>query len=111
MKNNGIKRKAVFFFGVNTMKDLFLEHEMVQFEKELHDFKFIPVIAQPEENSTWHGATGWVTTAAEEFLKKTPDAATYEGYLCGSPGMIEAGVKIFKKYGIPEDRHYYDKFA
>ncbi len=111
MKNSGIKRKAVFFFGVNTTKDLFLIDEIGQFEKVLHDFKFIPVVAQPEENSTWHGTTGWVTTAVEEFLKKTPDIDKYECYLCGSPGMIDAGVKIFKNYGIPEDRHYYDKFA
>lgn len=111
MKNNNVKRKAVFFFGVNTMKDLFMKAEMELLEKALHDFHYIPVISQPEENSKWQGATGWVTTAVEEFLKKIPDPASYECYLCGSPGMIEAGIKIFKKYGIPEEKHYYDKFT
>ena len=111
MKNNKIQRKAVFFFGVNTLKDLFLKEEMTQFEKDLHDFKYIPVIGQPEEGSKWQGATGWVTTVAEEFLKKTTNPSVYECYLCGSPGLIEAAVKIFKKYGIPEEKHYYDKFS
>ncbi|MGB3341669.1 MAG: 2Fe-2S iron-sulfur cluster binding domain-containing protein [bacterium] len=111
MQNSGIKRKAVFFFGVNTTKDLFLVDEMKQFEKGIPDFEFIPVVAQPEEKSTWHGTTGWVTAAVEEFLKKAPDAGKYESYLCGSPGMIDATVKILRKYAIPEEKYYYDKFA
>jgi Na+-transporting NADH:ubiquinone oxidoreductase subunit F len=111
MKNNTIKRKAVFFFGVRTTKDLFLVDEMKQFEKELADFTFIPVVSQPEEGSGWHGATGRVTTVAEEFLKKMPDVSDCEGYLCGSPGMIDSAVKVLASLGIPEEKHYYDKFS
>lgn len=111
MKHTGNKRKAVFFFGVRTVKDAFLLEEMKQFEKDLHDFKFIPVVSHPEEGANWQGKIGRVTTVAEEFLKQIPQIDTYESYLCGSPGMIESAVKIFTDLGIPEDKHYYDKFA
>jgi Na+-transporting NADH:ubiquinone oxidoreductase subunit F len=34
-----------------------------------------------------------------------------EAYLCGSPGMIDACVKVLTGKGMPEDRVYYDKFS
>ena len=34
-----------------------------------------------------------------------------EGYLCGSPGMIDACVKVMTTNGIEEEKIYYDKFA
>ncbi len=111
MKNTKNTRKAVFFFGVRTTRDLFLVNEMKQFEKELPDFTFTPVVSQPEEDSGWTGATGRVTDVAVEFLKKQGDVSKCEGYLCGSPGMIDSAVKVLANLGIPEERHYYDKFA
>lgn len=111
MKNTENKRKAIFFFGVRTTKDLFLVDEMKDFEKSLHDFTYVPVLSQPEEDAHWKGTTGWVTTASAEYLKKQSDAKDYEAYLCGSPGMIDAAIKVLLEAGIPEERHYYDKFA
>jgi Na+-transporting NADH:ubiquinone oxidoreductase subunit F len=35
----------------------------------------------------------------------------YEGYLCGSPGMIDASIKVLLDMGISRDKIYYDKFA
>lgn len=111
MKIMDIKRKAVFFFGVRATKDLFLMDEMKQFEKDLADFQFVPIVSQPEEGSGWTGQTGRVTDVAAEFLKKRGDVSDCEGYLCGSPGMIDSAVQVLIGLGIPEDRHYYDKFA
>ena len=33
-----------------------------------------------------------------------------EGYLCGSPGMIDACIKVLTGKGLPDDKIYYDKF-
>ncbi len=111
MKNTENKRKAVFFFGVRATRDLFLMDEMKQFEKDLADFQFVPVVSQPEEGSAWAGATGRVTEVAAEFLKKMGDVSHCESYLCGSPGMIDSAVQLLISLGISEERHYYDKFA
>lgn len=111
MKNNNNARKSIFFFGVRTIKDLFLEQEMKQLETELPKFKFVPVISQPEPGAPWQGAVGRVTNIAEDYLKQQDDVSKYEGYLCGSPGMIDASVEILTKCGITEDRIYYDKFS
>lgn len=34
-----------------------------------------------------------------------------EAYLCGSPGMIDACVKVLTDKGVPEALIYYDKFG
>jgi Na+-transporting NADH:ubiquinone oxidoreductase subunit F len=111
MQNETNSRKAIFFFGVRTTKDLFLVEEMKAFESKLNDFKFVPVLSQPEPDAKWQGVTGWVTTAAEEYLKKEADPNAYEGYLCGSPGMIESSIKVLTGFGISEEKIYYDKFS
>jgi Na+-transporting NADH:ubiquinone oxidoreductase subunit F len=34
-----------------------------------------------------------------------------EGYLCGSPGMIDACIRVMTSNGITDENIYYDKFA
>lgn len=111
MRNTNNRRKAVFFFGVRVTKDLFLVDKMTQFEKDLADFTFVPIVSQPEQGSGWTGATGRVTDVAAEYLKKMGDVSDCEGYLCGSPGMIDSAVQVLISLGIPAEKHYYDKFA
>lgn len=108
MKNKNIKRKTAYYFGANKADELFLLDEMKQFEKDLPDFKFVPVISEPKQNQNWSGETGLVTEAVERNVK---NASQSEGYLCGSPGLIDASVKILKKLGMPANKIYYDKFA
>ncbi len=38
------------------------------------------------------------------------DATDMEGYLCGSPGMIGACVKLLTEKGMRRDCIYYDRF-
>lgn len=111
MKNTNNKRNAVFFFGVRTTKDLFLIKEMEEFERTIAHFKYVPVLSDPEQNSGWNGATGWVTTAAAEYFEGRSDAKAHEAYLCGSPGMIDSAIKVLLDAGIPEQKYYYDKFT
>ena len=82
--------------------------EMAAFEKALDNFEFIPVVASPEESSGWTGEIGLVTEAVQRAY---PDLSGHEGYLCGSPGMIDAAAKVFTGLGMSEDKIYYDKFA
>ncbi len=111
MANQQNKRRAVFFFGVRGMKDLFLFDEMPEFEKKLADFKYVPVISQPEPDDNWTGATGRVTDIAAAYLEKQSDAKDHECYLCGSPGMIDSSIEVAAQYGIAQDKIYYDKFS
>ncbi len=107
MKNTGNKRKATYYFGANAVKELFLIDLMRDFESELADFKFVPVVAEPEPDEKWQGETGLVTEAVKRDLK---DPHECEAYLCGNPGMIDAAIKVLLELGVNEDRIFYDKF-
>ncbi|HPE29322.1 MAG TPA: 2Fe-2S iron-sulfur cluster binding domain-containing protein [Candidatus Mcinerneyibacteriales bacterium] len=105
-KKNG--RKALYFFGARTTKDLFLMEEMTSFEKKLDDFTYIPALSEPAEEDRWTGETGLITDVIEKRLEGGVET---EAYLCGSPGMIAACIKVLTAKGIPEELIFYDKFA
>lgn len=107
MKNTGNKRRTTFYFGANKVKDLFCMELMSRFENELADFKFVPVVATPETGENWNGKTGLVTQVVHSDLK---DAAGCEAYLCGSPGMINASLKVLMEMGMKQENIFYDKF-
>ncbi len=108
MRNSNIQRKTTYYFGANKAEELFLTEQIKQFEKDLPNFKFVPVVSDHGTGSNWNGETGLVTQAVERNVKNAGDC---EGYLCGSPGMIDAAIEVLKKLGMDEKKIYYDKFA
>jgi Na+-transporting NADH:ubiquinone oxidoreductase subunit F len=107
MRDTGSKRRATYYFGANKVKELFLIDLMRDFESTLNNFRFVPVVATLEEGENWDGQRGLVTEAVQRDLK---NASECEAYLCGSPGMIDAAIKVLKELGISEERIFYDKF-
>lgn len=103
-------RKVTYFFGAVTSSDLFYVDEMRRFEQEFPDFTFIPTLSLPDAEDHWEGETGLVTESLTFYLKgrNTEEA---QGYLCGSPGMINACVEVFNDHGLTRERIYYDPFA
>jgi len=108
MAEKGISRKTRYFFGARSTRDLFLLEEMNELEKVLPDFKFIPALSEPAAEDKWKGETGLITDVVARNLESGDNV---EAYLCGSPGMIDACVKVLTGNGIPEELIYYDKFA
>jgi Na+-transporting NADH:ubiquinone oxidoreductase subunit F len=108
MRNVGSTRKAEYFFGGNGVRDLYLHEQMAEFEKNLSAFKFVPVVCKPSPEDNWQGQTGLVTDAVR---KNFTDLSGHEGYLCGSPGMIDASIKVLIGLGMSEKNIYYDKFS
>ncbi len=108
MERTGNPRKARYFFGARSKRDLFLVEEMRALEGVLPDFRFIPGLSEPAPDDPWEGETGLIT---EIVGRHTDDASEMEAYLCGSPLMIDACVAVLKERGMPEDQIYFDKFA
>lgn len=108
MERSASLRKVRYFFGARSERDLFLVDEMKTLEDTLADFRFIPGLSEPAPEDNWDGETGLIT---EIVGRHTTDASEMEAYLCGSPLMIDACVKVLIEKGMPEDRIYFDKFA
>ncbi len=107
MKNAQNKRKTVYYFGANETRELFLVDLMRQFEKELPDFRFVPAACELKDSALHECEVGLVTEVVKRDLKNAKEC---EAYLCGSPGMIDAAIKVLKELGATEDRIFFDKF-
>ncbi|MBI9101942.1 MAG: 2Fe-2S iron-sulfur cluster binding domain-containing protein [Spirochaetales bacterium] len=109
MATKGNNRKVNYFFGARAKRDLFLLDYMKELEAKLPNFTFTPVLSEPDEGDNWEGQTGFVTEAVAKYLNGSGE--NREAYLCGSPGMIGACVKILNEAGISDDLIYYDNFG
>ncbi|MCK5737542.1 2Fe-2S iron-sulfur cluster binding domain-containing protein [bacterium] len=110
MVDKHIDRKAVYFFGAVTSKDLFYMDEMKAFEKKLPNFRFVPALSAPLPEDNWHGETGLITQPLINHIQER-DNSQVQAYMCGSPGMIFACSKVLNSHGISSDRIFYDPFA
>jgi Na+-transporting NADH:ubiquinone oxidoreductase subunit F len=108
MLENNNQREVRYFFGARAVRDLFLVDEMKEIEKKLPNFKFIPALSEPLPEDNWDGETGLITDVLDRHISSGDNT---EGYLCGSPGMIDAAIAVLSKKGIGEDKIFYDKFA
>jgi len=106
-------REVWYFFGARTTRDMFYLEEMKELEKKLPNFHFVPALSEPQEGDGWDGPTGLITDVLDRYLKDeiSSDGKLLEGYLCGSPGMIDACNRVLNSNGVSQDHIYYDSFA
>ncbi|MBN1519145.1 MAG: 2Fe-2S iron-sulfur cluster binding domain-containing protein [Spirochaetales bacterium] len=101
-----------YFFGARSMKDMFYLDELKALEKEWPRFHFVPALSEPGPDDAWTGDTGLITDVLDRYIKNTIGKDKgLEGYLCGSPGMINACINVMTANGMSESEIFYDKFA
>jgi Na+-transporting NADH:ubiquinone oxidoreductase subunit F len=101
-----------YFFGARAKRDMFYLEEMAELERKIPRFHFVPALSEPKTEDEWAGPTGLITDVLDSYLKqKMPQGRPMEGYLCGSPGMIDACIKVMDRNGFSQDKIYFDKFA
>lgn len=103
----GIQRPLHLYWGVRARRDLYLPELPPTWSKEHRNFKFTPVLSEPQPEDHWSGRQGWVHEAVAEDY---PDLSQHEVYASGPPPMIDALKGVVKKHGLPEERLYYDSF-
>ncbi len=108
LSERGLKRKATFFYGARTKKDLCFEAELRELEEKLPDFRYIPALSEPEADEEWGGETGLITDVVKQHAS---DLRGAHAYVCGPPPMVEAALPLLATLGVEEKRIYYDKFT
>jgi propane monooxygenase reductase subunit len=109
MAERGIQRKATYFYGARTRKDLFYLDQLHALEQRLPGFRFIPALSMATEADAWDGETGLITEVLDRRLEN--GLLHTQAYLCGPPAMIDAAIPVLVSKGISEDRIFYDKFT
>jgi propane monooxygenase reductase subunit len=107
LAERGLTRKATFFYGARTKKDLCFEAELRELEEKLPDFRYIPALSEPGDEE-WDGETGLITDVVKRHAS---DLRGAHAYVCGPPPMVEAALPLLATLGVEEKRIYYDKFT
>jgi len=106
------ERDVWYFFGARTAKDLFYVDWLNKLQEQHERFHFIPALSEPQPDDNWDGETGLITDVLDKYLKQEPLASVHkEGYLCGSPGMLDACMDVMGTHEMKDEHIYFDKFA
>lgn len=108
MSERGIARKARFYYGARTRKDLCFEDELRDLEKTLPDFRYVPALSEPADEDGWDGEVGMITDVVEQH---ETDLKGVDAYVCGPPPMVEAALALLPELGVDDERVFYDKFT
>jgi p-cymene methyl-monooxygenase electron transfer component len=110
-RKNRVKRPCAFLFGARTQADLYWLEQIQQIAQNWADkFVFLPVLSHEPADSSWTGARGLVTQFITDAMPDI-DWSKAEGYMCGPPGMIDAGIASMTEVGMRIESIYYDKFT
>lgn len=108
MAERGVERKATFYYGARTKRDLCFSDEIAALGGRLRDFRYIPALSEPVDGEEWDGQTGLITDVvkANETSLEGMDA-----YVCGPPPMVDAAIATLTDLGVREQYIFYDKFT
>jgi len=101
----GRAQPIALYFGVRAERDLYLEDHFKALAQRHANFRFVPVLSQPE------GATKRRTGNMADVIGA--DVRALDGakvYLAGPPIMVETTVKALEKKGLKREHCHVDAF-
>ena len=105
-------RKATFWYGGRSLKELFYMDQFEEIQKENDNFNFEVALSEPLPEDKWNGKTGFIHQVVyDSYLKHHPEPEEIEYYLCGPPMMISAVMKMLDDLGVPEEMISFDDFG
>jgi Na+-transporting NADH:ubiquinone oxidoreductase subunit F len=104
-------RKASFFYGARSVREMFYDDEFKAIENDFDNFNYIVGLSDPLEEDNWTGPVGFIHDVAfNEYLKNHPAPEDIEYYLCGPPMMLSAVMNMLEDLGVEPEMIRYDEF-
>lgn len=105
-------RKATFWYGARSKREIFYEEHFRAIEKEFPNFKFTIAISEPKPEDGWTGHVGFIHQVIfDNYLANHEAPEDIEYYLCGPPAMNDAVQKMLYDLGVPEEMIAFDDFG
>lgn len=105
-------RKATFWYGGRSKRELFYLDDFERIEKNNPNFKFHVALSEPKPEDQWQGYTGFIhQVILDQYLSKHPEPEEIEYYLCGPPQMNDAVQKMLDDMGVPKENIAFDDFG
>ncbi|WUR14603.1 CDP-6-deoxy-delta-3,4-glucoseen reductase [[Empedobacter] haloabium] len=109
MRATDSQRQMVLYWGGRRPQDLYMDALCRQWEQELPNFSYVPVVSNALPEDGWTGRTGYVHQAVVADL---PDMSGWQVYACGAPIVVESAKRDFTaQCRLPEDEFYADSFT
>lgn len=106
------KRKATFWYGGRSKRELFYIEDFRKIEQEFENFKFYVALSEPKPEDQWDGYVGFIHQVAyDNYLKFHPEPEEIEYYICGPGPMLQACKKMLDDLGVPKENILYDDFG
>ena len=106
------KRKATFWYGGRSKRELFYTDHFDKIQAENPNFKYEIALSEPLESDNWEGYTGFIHQVIyDNYLKNHPEPEEIEYYLCGPPMMNAAILKMLDDLGVPKEMIAFDDFG
>ncbi|HBS85865.1 MAG: NADH:ubiquinone reductase (Na(+)-transporting) subunit F [Bacteroidetes bacterium GWF2_38_335] len=105
-------RKATFWYGARSKREIFYEDHFRKIEKDFPNFKFEIALSEPMPEDNWTGYVGFIhQVILDNYLSKHDEPEEIEYYLCGPPQMNDAVQKMLWNLGVPEENIAFDDFG
>lgn len=105
-------RKATFWYGGRSSRELFYVDQFRAIEKDFPNFKFNIGLSEPLPEDNWDGYVGFIhQVIMDNYLKNHAEPEEIEYYLCGPPLMNDAVLKMLDDFGVPEEMIAFDDFG
>ena len=103
----GMDRPLHIFWGVRSARDLYLQDTIEEWLRAEPEWRYTPVLSDPQPEDEWQGASGFVH---EEVLRQYPDPGAYDVYMSGPPIMVKSCRASLAAAGLDPDHMYSDPF-
>lgn len=105
----GVGCDAILLFGARGERDLYCQEQIASIAARWQGrLDFRPVLSEEQVDGYRHGL---VTEEIAPALAALGGPALVQAYLCGPPGMIDAGIRSLTGAGVPLPSIFYDKFT
>lgn len=105
-------RKASFWYGARSKREIFYEEEFEAIEKQFPNFTFNIALSEPKPEDNWDGYVGFIhKVILDNYLAKHEEPEDIEYYLCGPPMMNDAIFKMLDNLGVPKEMIAFDDFG
>jgi len=109
MRATDSQRPMVLYWGGRRPQDVYMDALCRQWEQEIPNFRYVPVVSDALPEDGWSGRTGYVHQAV---VADQPDLSGWQVYACGAPIVVESAKRDFTaQCRLPEDEFYADAFT
>ncbi|MEG2336879.1 MAG: NADH:ubiquinone reductase (Na(+)-transporting) subunit F, partial [Bacteroidales bacterium] len=106
------QRKATFWYGGRSLKELFYVDDFNKIQAENPNFEFHIALSDPQPEDNWTGYTGFIhQVILDNYLNNHTEPDEIEYYLCGPAAMTNAILKMLDNLGVPKNMISFDNFG